>query len=105
MGLGLFGMIRLTSPVRAEENEKEKKEKENAAKKVEEMPARPWLKFPCHCNSPKRKNGAFFFYFFFNRGIPLCPSNLLPSSPRTLTRQRISRGICSLLTKGEWAAI
>lgn len=102
-------MIRLTSPVRAEEKEKEKKRERKRCKEGGRDAYKTLAQIPLPLQLTKKKKRCFiiffFHFFFFKRGIHLCPSNLLPSSPRTLTRQRISRSICSLLTKGEWAAI
>lgn len=35
----------------------------------------------------KKKKWCFISSYFFNRGPYICPSNLLPSNPRTLTRR------------------
>lgn len=70
------------------------------------MPGLAWIPWPLQ-PTKKVKNGALFLIDFKKKkkATLLCPNNLLPSSPRTLTRQRINRNtIGSLLSRAEWAA-
>lgn len=53
----------------------------------EEMSPRPLAYIPPATGTIKKRKWCFNFSYFLKRGPFICPNNLLPSSPRTLTRR------------------